>query len=329
MTEQSSSSDQFAFEHGKGDGSLYQDSNTDIQSMLSLSYLQGPSRNAYTQGLIEQSVSDFASITRSSIEDYAFLLSHDSRWAREKGVSVADGCYNGLTHRVDYINSHTDVDAGKMEVDNPLFKPALPELTLMELEAHFDDIHNSNTGATMTLADLQDYATRCKQSPAELQAVTYAISHFDQISQTFGRGNGITQEALRNGIRYFAALETKRDSANKTSKLEPELSFLDQKFDEIHGANPTVPGISMFELKRFQDKNCVNGTESDYGMLGSVIRNFWQISDLDPNDGSRLWYTAWIMHGNADGITRQDVTAGLDKIAHVPHIDDKFDPWIK
>jgi len=39
------------------------------------------------------------------------------------------------------------------------------------------------------------------------------------------------------------------------------------------------------------------------------------LTDLDTADGKRIWSTGWLLKDNASGITREDVSAGMAKLA--------------
>ena len=93
------------------------------------------------------------------------------------------------------------------------------------------------------------------------------------------------------------------------------LSYLndEKNFDAIH-VNKELDGISKFELTRFMDKNSkVPGFASE--PLNQALTNFDTLTDLDLADGKRIWSTAWLEKDNASGITREDIKAGMAKLA--------------
>jgi len=315
MTEQSALTDQQKFEQGKHDG---------LSHYVQRSQLNGPEQ-PYTQGAITGLVENFASIVHSELSFEQFYLHHQEYGSSNESFTMGD---NGFKTEIDFVSQVNSFDAMATATSSTEFKEALPELALLDLSRNFSAIHDSHLGDTMTLADLQDYEKRCHLEPTKALAVTYAINHFDMISKTFGDGTGITKKTLANGIDFFDELEQQRSAFNKKAELLPELIFLNQKFDEIHKTEPNFPGISLFELTRFREKNCSDSVSRD--AVDKVIKDFDSLSRLNTNDGDRLWLHALgLWHGNADGITRADIASGMQKVNQPSDFGIKFDPWTK
>jgi len=315
MTDQSGLIDQQKFERGKRDGHC---------QSLDRSQLDGPEQ-PYTQGAIVGLAENFALTVHTELLREQFNL-NDEKYRTPPNTSLNTE-YDTFKKEVDFVSHIESFDAMPAVTSSTAFKEALPELALLDLSEHFSDIHDKRVGDNMTLADLKDYEKRCNLPPVEALAVTYAINHFDTISKTFGDGTGITKGTLAKGIDFFGELEQQRLEFNRRAALLPELVFLNQKFDEIHSTEPNFTGISIFELQRFRDQNCSDPSSQD--KVDQVIRDFDSLSELDTSDGARAWFTLWLAHDNADGITRSDIKAGMQMVNQPLDFGIKFDPWTK
>ena len=204
---------------------------------------------------------------------------------------------------------------GALDVNSAIVKGLLPEFTLLELKDHLKDIYDVRTSKGMTVEDLKDYAAHCDQKPIEKESIQYAIDHFDQIKRLGDSGTaGITESTIDTAMAKFAKIEVERPKIDELEEERPALTFLnDQKnYDAIH-THKDFAGISEFEIEHYMQQNCSTpGSKNE--ALEYAQNNFTKLRNLDPSDGDTHWYIAWLMRANADGITQQDVSAGMAQL---------------
>lgn len=190
----------------------------------------------------------------------------------------------------------------------PEMKQVLPQITMVELQSHFDDVHQKSDSGGITRDELRGYVDHCKEGQDMLSlAAAYALEHFDSIRKLGGNSAGITKDALATGIKQFGDMELEAiDIKNRDQNQLPDpkvLDFLSANFDHIRAQGSS--GIDSSDLRLYFSHNCDDALES------AVKRNFDKVRAQDPSDGDKNWYTLGLTRSNSDDITRSDIDKGL------------------
>jgi hypothetical protein len=115
------------------------------------------------------------------------------------------------------------------------------------------------------------------------------------------------------------------------SQAESTLKYLDAHFDEL--ADKGYSGISQFKISQKSDMICAKEAPSVMGdnrvlstpasvsaeqkALEDANVHFRWFTQLDSYDGSRTAWKLWLGHTNEDGITRKDISKGLQTFAQI------------
>jgi len=207
-------------------------------------------------------------------------------------------------------------------------KETLPELAFVELQYHYDRIHSESNGKGIMLSELKAYQARTDIPDFEKLGLGFAIDNFDAISKLDpSGGNRISGKAVYKGLEYYGGLETEKTELKVPLDLASGLSVLDKHFGEIPN-NAATMGISKVDLENFSHtKNTLSDAEQSD--LHTVSFNYEKATTFNSADGDRLFYTAWLSRGNADGLTKDDISSGLAMAKENPKRIAEIDDLVK
>jgi hypothetical protein len=160
-------------------------------------------------------------------------------------------------------------------------------------------------------------------------------------------GNGqYTEHTEWHGSRPTIVLgpdESQDGIKHRDRQAEQTLKYLDTHYDELLDKNPdgtlrADSGISHFKIAHKEDMLCAKDATTETGAsaakefpnlttsakltveqraLQDADTHFAWYTNLDSNDAPQTGYTFRTSAGNADGITRRDITKGLEQFAQI------------
>ena len=223
--------------------------------------------------------------------------------------------------------------------EDPSVQKILPELSLLKLEEKYEDIHDKLKPGGITRDELRSYADRDDlRTESSKVVMQYVMDHFDRFKQLDpDGGDKITQAGIENGLKQFAEPEIEIKALQFAPSIAQKLAYLNDHFDDIH-KDTEFKGISQHELDLYLNKpGAPDDKDQSWWNLVNWGNDFKKVTKFDTSDGDRLGYTLWLAHGNAPGITRQDIAAGLKEAqVNLPRIaairakvDSQLDDWQK